>query len=167
MSPLSSSLWESKSSTSTQVFLKFVCLFVLNFIYLLIFGYNGSLMLCMGFLQLREQGLPFVAVYGLLIAEYGLLVADHKCLLLLQRTGFRYLGFSSCGSQALEPVGFSRLQHTASTVAALRLSSCGCTGLVDPYHLESSRIRDQTCVPWIGRWILIPCATKEVPSSKS
>ena len=158
MSPLSSSLWESKSSTSTQVFLKFVCLFHISFIYLFL-AIMGLWCFAWAFSSYREQGLPLVAVYGLLIAK-------HRGLLLLQRTGFRYLGFSSCGSQALEPVGFSRLQHTASIVEALRLSSCGCTGLVDPYHLESSRTRDRTCVPWIVRWILISCATREVPSSK-
>ena len=36
-------------------------------------------------------------------------------------------------------------------------------GLVAPQHVESSRIRDWTRVPCIGRWILNHCATREVP----
>ena len=54
-------------------------------------------------------------------------------------------GFSSCGAQALE--------H--------RLSSCG-HGLVAPRHVGSSWTRDYTCVPCIGRWILIHLTIKEV-----
>ena len=38
----------------------------------------------------------------------------------------------------------------------------GSMGLVAPQHVESSRTRDGTCVPCIGRQILIHCATKEV-----
>ena len=36
-------------------------------------------------------------------------------------------------------------------------------GFVAPRHVGSSRIRDQTCVPYIGRQILNHCATREVP----
>ena len=54
----------------------------------------------------------------------------------------------------------------ALVVAALGLSSCGsralehelsmwCTALVASWHVQSSRTRDQTCVPCIGRWIPI------------
>ena len=39
----------------------------------------------------------------------------------------------------------------ASVVAAHRLSSCGTWGLVAPWHVESSRTRDQNCVPCVGR----------------
>ena len=35
-------------------------------------------------------------------------------------------------------------------------------GLAASQHMESSWTRDQTCVPYIGRQILIPCATREV-----
>ena len=35
-------------------------------------------------------------------------------------------------------------------------------GLVAPWHVGSSRIRDQTCVPCIGGYIVIHCATTEV-----
>ena len=68
-------------------------------------------------------------------------------LLLLQSTGSRCAGFSSCGSRTLER----------------RLSSCGARGLVAPQHVGSSRTRAQTCVPCIGRWILNHCATREAP----
>ena len=34
--------------------------------------------------------------------------------------------------------------------------------LVAPKHLESSQTRDQTCVPYIGRWILSHYAIREV-----
>ena len=37
------------------------------------------------------------------------------------------------------------------------------SGLVAPWHVESSQTRDRTCVLCIGRWILIHCTTKEVP----
>ena len=37
-----------------------------------------------------------------------------------------------------------------------------CMGLVAPWHVESSQTRDWTCVPCIGRWILIHCTTREV-----
>ena len=38
------------------------------------------------------------------------------------------------------------------------------TGLVVLQHVASSQTRDQTRVLCIGRWILISCATKEVPT---
>ena len=37
-------------------------------------------------------------------------------------------------------------------------------GLVTPRHVESSWTRYQTCVACIGLWILIHCATREVPT---
>ena len=37
--------------------------------------------------------------------------------------------------------------------------------LVAPRYVGSSRIRDQSCVPCIGRWIPIHCVTKEVSHS--
>ena len=40
-------------------------------------------------------------------------------------------------------------------------------GLVAPHHVGSSRIRDRTRVPCIGRWILNHCTTREVPGSES
>ena len=63
-------------------------------------------------------------------------------LLLLQSTGSRRLGFSSCGTRA------QQLWHT---------------GLVAPRYVGSSRTRDQTHVSCIGRQIVNHCATREVP----
>ena len=65
-------------------------------------------------------------------------------LLLLQSTGSRRTGFSSCSTQAQQ---------------------LWCMGFVAPRHVGSSRTRDQTRVPCIGRRILNHCATKEVPLS--
>ena len=65
---------------------------------------------------------------------------------LLQSTGSRHMGFSSCGSQAVER----------------RLSSCGARrGLVAPRHVGSSRSRAWTHVPCVGRQTLNHCATGE------
>ena len=38
-------------------------------------------------------------------------------------------------------------------------------GLVALQHVASSRIRDWTCVPWFGRWILYHWTTREVLTS--
>ena len=62
-------------------------------------------------------------------------------LLLLQSMGSRRAAFSSCGRWA------QQLWHT---------------GLVPPRHVGSSRTRDQTRVPCIGRRILNHCTTREV-----
>ena len=67
-------------------------------------------------------------------------------LLLLQGTGSRHMGLRSCGTWALGPMG---------------LSSCGA-GLVALWCVGSPKIRGWTCVPCIGRQILIPCTTREV-----
>ena len=67
-------------------------------------------------------------------------------LLLLQSTGSRVRGLSSCNSGALE--------H--------KLSSFGTWGLVAPRHMKSSWTRDGTCVPYLGRQSLIRCATRAV-----
>lgn len=50
-------------------------------------------------------------------------------------------------TQALECAGF--------VAVALRLSA--------PQYVESSQTRERSCVPWIGRWILIHCTTGKVP----
>ena len=50
----------------------------------------------------------------------------------------------------------------ASVAAAQRLSSCGELGLVAPWHVDSSRTRDRTCVPCISRRILTHSTTREV-----
>ena len=35
-------------------------------------------------------------------------------------------------------------------------------GLVAVWHVESSRARDLTCVPYIGRWVLNHWTTRDV-----
>ena len=35
-------------------------------------------------------------------------------------------------------------------------------GLVAPWHAESSKTKDRTCVPYIGRWILKHRTAREV-----
>ena len=56
--------------------------------------------------------------------------------------------------------------HVGSGLAALRLGSQAqelwLTGLVAPWHAESSCTRDQTRVPCIGRRILSHWTTREV-----
>ena len=69
-----------------------------------------------------------------------------KWLLLLRSSGSRCVGFSSCGSRALER----------------RLSSWQRTGLAALRHVGSSRTRARTHVPHIGRRILNHCTTREV-----
>ena len=93
----------------------------------------------------------FVAARGLslLVARGG--YSSMRCtgfswqwLLLLQSTGSRCTGSSSCGTRAQQLWG---------------------TGLVAPWHVGSSRARAQTRVPCIGRQILNHCPTREVPKS--
>ena len=86
----------------------------------------------------------FVAVLRLLIAVASLVV-EH----------------------GLQVDGLWQLQHMGSAVVARGLQSAGSvvwhTVLVAPQHVGSSRTRDQTRVPCIGRRILNHCTTKEVP----
>ena len=76
-------------------------------------------------------------------------------LLLLQSTGSRCAGFSSCGTwaQQLWLVGFRA-----------QAQQLWRTGLVALQHVASSQTRDRTHVPCIGRRILNHCTTREVPS---
>ena len=85
------------------------------------------------------HGLSLVAVSG----DYSLLRCvgfSFRWLLLLQSTGSRRAGFSSCSTQAQQ---------------------LWLTGLVAPRHVGSSWTRAQTRVPCIGRRILNHCATRE------
>ena len=50
--------------------------------------------------------------------------------------------------------------HVASRVRGFQ--KLWCMGLVALWHVGSSQTRDQTRVPYIGRWILIHCTTREV-----
>ena len=78
-----------------------------------------------------------------------------RWLLLLRSTGSRRTGFSSCGLRA------QQLWLMGSRAQAQQLRH---TGLVAPRHVGSSRTRDGTRVPCLGRWILNHCATREVPT---
>ena len=101
----------------------------------------------------------FVAVHGLSLVVKSRGYSSLWCmgfslqwLLLLQSTGSRHAGFSSCGTWA------QQLWHASSRAQAQQL---WCTGLVAPRHVGSSWARAQTHVPCIGRWILNHCATRE------
>ena len=94
----------------------------------------------------------FVTVCGLSLVMVSRGNSSLQCmgfslrwLLLLQSTGSRHAGFSSCGLRVLE--------H--------RLSSCGGTGLVALRHVGSSQTRARTHVPCLGRRILNHCTTRE------
>ena len=104
----------------------------------------------------------FVAGHGLsLVVVSGGYSSLHcagfslQWLLLLQSTGSRRTGFSSCVT------GAQQLWLTGSRVQAQQLWR---TGLVAPRHVGSSRIRDRTRVPCIGRRFLNHCATRQVPT---
>ena len=101
----------------------------------------------------------FIATHGLSLAAasggYSLLRCvgfSLRWLLLLWSTGSRHMGFSNCGTQA------QQLWLTGSGAQQLWRM-----GLVAPRHRESSRTRDRTHGPCIGRWILNHCTTREVP----
>ena len=71
--------------------------------------------------------------------------ASHRGGFQARSTGSRHADFSSCSTWA------QQLWHT---------------GLVAPRPVGSSRTRDRTCVPCIGRQILNHCATREVPGQQ-
>ena len=91
----------------------------------------------------------------LILFIFGCVGPSLLCMGFLQSSG----GFSCCGAQALG-VRAQQLWHAGSRGQAQQLWR---TVLVSPQHVGSSRTRDRTCVPCIGRWILIHCATREVP----
>ena len=99
------------------------------------------------YLSLAALGLRCCAWAFSSCAEWGLLfvvvhVFSLQWLLLLQSMGSRCVGFIRCGTQA---------QYLWRT------------GLVAPQHVGSSRTRNRTRVPCIGRRVLNHCATREVP----
>ena len=75
--------------------------------------------------------------------------------------------FSSCSKKGLFFIaGTGLLIEVASLFVEHRLQAHGFqelqhTGLVAPQHAESSQTRDRTCVPCIGRQILIHYTTRE------
>ena len=106
----------------------------------------------------------FVAVHRLSLVAASEGYSSLRCvgfslqwLLLLQSTGSRCVGFSSCSTWA------QQLWLPGSRVQVQQL---WCTGSVAPWHVGSSRTRARTCVPCIGRWTLNHCATKEAPMSQ-
>ena len=90
-------------------------------LYLFIYGCAGSLLLLAGsfWWWLRELGLLLLPCVGFSL----------RWLLVLRSAAFRV--HSSCGSQALER-GLSVVVH----------------GLVAPWQVDSSQMRDWNCVPW-------------------
>ena len=97
----------------------------------------------------------FVVVRGLSLVAVSGGYSSLRCvgfslrwLLLLQSTGSRRAGFSSCGSRALER----------------RFSSCSTRALLLRGMWESSQTRAQTRAPYTGRRILNHCATREARS---
>ena len=90
----------------------------------------------------------FIYIYRL----HRVFMASHE-LSLVAASG----GYSSC-------TGFS-LQWLILWIPGSRafgLQQLGCMGLVTSRLVESSRTRDQTCVPCIGRWILNHLTTRKV-----
>ena len=75
------------------------------------------------------------------------------------------VALSCCGAQALGCLGFSncctRAQWSQLVGSRVRAQKLWRTGLVAPWQVESSRTRDWTCVPCIGRQILIHCTARE------
>ena len=109
--------------------------------------------LCWVFVALCGPSLVVVSGGYTLLRCVGFLLL---WLLLLQSTGSRHAGFSNCSMWAQE------LWLTGPRVQAHYL---WLMGLVVPRHVGSSRTRDRTRVPCIGRWILKHCATRKVPRS--
>ena len=92
-----------------------------------------------------------------------------RWLLLLRSMGSRHMGFSSCGSWALERRLSScgtQAQQLWLTGSRAQAQQLWCTGLVAPQHVGSSRTRARTHVSCIGRQILNHCATREVRIAK-
>ena len=120
---------------SSVFFLKILFFFFLNFIYFWL--HFGSLLLHVGFLQLWGAGatLPF----GAQASHWG--------------------GFSWC-RVGLQACMLQQLWLMGSRVQAQQLWH---TGLLAPWHVGSSRTRDRTHAPCIGRWILNHCTTRKVP----
>ena len=116
---------------------------------LFIFGCIGSLLLSAGLsLVVASRGYSLLRCVGFSL----------RWLLLLQSTGSRHMGFSSCGTQA------QQLWLTGSRAQAQQLWR---TGLVATRHVGSSRTRARTRVPCITSRILNHRATREAPITLS
>ena len=115
-----------------------------------------GLLMCTGLVANVKLMSPAVAGRFFTTAPPGSSYAGFFFLLLLL-----YQAFSSWGKQGLCFTALSRLLVAEHRLWVHGLQSC-CTGLVTPYYVQSSQIRDWTHVPCIVRWILIHCSTKEV-----
>ena len=89
-------------------------------------------------------------------------VRQAGALLYLQRRGV-----SCWGAQALGRAGFSSCSAWAQELRFLnsraQAKQLWCTGLFGPWFVDSSQIRDQTCVSCIGMRILYHWASREAP----
>ena len=138
--------WKHASNAGSECENWLFFFFLINlFIYLFIFGCVGSSLLCAGCLLVAVSG--GYSPTSLRCSGFSL-----SWLLLLQTTGSRRAGFSSCGTWA------QQLWLAGSRAQAQQLWR---TGLVAPWHVGSSRARARTRVPCIGRRILNHCATRE------
>ena len=77
-------------------------------------------------------------------------------------------GFSRCRAQAVGHTGFGscstgakKLELPGSRAPRLGSAATVAPGLFAVLHVGSSWTRDRTCVPCIGRWILIHCTIRE------
>lgn len=105
----------------------------------LVEGVRTSLLLCAGFSCYEAQPLCSQASVACGLSSCDLLAPS-------------YLGFSSCPHRLI-----SCDSHSGPRVClavALRLSV--------PQYVESSQTRERSCVPRIGRWILIHCTTGNI-----
>ena len=107
------------------------------FMYSFIFGCAGSLLLHRHFSSCGKHGAT---------PSWGALVSHCS-------------GFSCCRTEAPGHLGITAvacgLRSCRSQTLEHRLNSYGSwMGLVTPRQVESSWIRDQSCVSCIGRWIL-------------
>ena len=131
---------DASCSTSQHSLFFFLSLFIYLFLTALGLCCFG-VALVQAFSSCGKWGLLFVAVRGLLIVVASL-ATEHR----LQGSRASIVaahGLFTCGSRA-------------------RAQQLWRSGLVVPQHVESSWTRDHTCVPCIGRQILIHCATREV-----
>ena len=97
------------------------------------------------FSSCSQQGLRFLVVGGLLIAGAS------RCR--AQAVG--HTGFGSCST------GAKKLELPGSRAPRLGSAATVAPGLFAVLHVGSSWTRDRTCVPCIGRWILIHCTIRE------
>ena len=86
-------------------------------------------------------------------------------VLILLCTGFSPVsesrGYSLVAGRGLLIVVASLMEHGPQSTVS---KAVACTGLAAPWYVESSWIRDQTCVPCIGGQVLYHLAIWEAPT---